>query len=90
MDAVSWATIHPAEAGLMAQTIGVLDIDIAKQVFHVVGMDDSGHVVLRKRIARSELLTFMANDHRSASEWKPVEVPMTGLGVFASMATTCG
>jgi hypothetical protein len=53
-------------------------------------MDDSGHVVLRKRIARSELLTFMANDHRSASGWKPVEVPMTGLGVFASMATTCG
>jgi hypothetical protein len=74
----------------MAQTIGVLGIDIAKQVFHVVGMDDSGHVVLRKRIARSELLTFMANDHRSASGWKSVEVPMTGLGVFASMATTCG
>jgi transposase len=45
----------------MAQTIGVLGIDIAKQVFHVVGMDDSGHVVLRKRIARSELLTFIAN-----------------------------
>jgi len=32
----------------MAQTIGVLGIDIAKQVFHVVGMDDSGHVVLRR------------------------------------------
>ena len=45
----------------MAQTIGVLGIDIAKQVFHVVGMDDSGHVVLRKRLARSTLLTFMAN-----------------------------
>jgi transposase len=45
----------------MAQTISVLGIDIAKLVFHVVGMDDSGHVVLRKRIARSELLTFIAN-----------------------------
>ena len=45
----------------MAQTIRVLGIDIAKLVFHVVGMDDSGHVVLRKRIARSELLTFIAN-----------------------------
>jgi transposase len=45
----------------MAQTITVLGIDIAKLVFHVVGMDDSGHVVLRKRIARSELLTFIAN-----------------------------
>jgi transposase len=45
----------------MAQTISVLGIDIAKLVFHVVGMDDAGQVVLRKRLARSELLTFIAN-----------------------------
>jgi transposase len=45
----------------MAQTISALGIDIAKLVFHIVGMDDSGHVVLRKRIARSDLLTFIAN-----------------------------
>jgi len=45
----------------MAQQMSVLGIDIAKLVFHVVGMDDTGAVVLRKRIARSELLTFMAN-----------------------------
>jgi Transposase len=45
----------------MAQHMSVLGIDIAKQVFHVVGMDDSGHVVLRKRLVRSALLTFMAN-----------------------------
>ena len=35
----------------MAQTVRVLGIDIAKLVFHIVGMDDSGHVVLRKRIS---------------------------------------
>ena len=45
----------------MAQTISVLGIDIAKLVFHIVGMDDCGQVVLRKRLARSELLTFIAN-----------------------------
>ena len=45
----------------MAQQMSVLGIDIAKQVFHVVGMDDSGHMVLRKRLARSELLNFIAN-----------------------------
>jgi transposase len=44
----------------MAQTITVLGIDIAKLVFHVVGMDDTGHVVLRKRIARGALLHFIA------------------------------
>ena len=45
----------------MAQTITVLGLDIAKQVFHIVGLDDRGRVVLRKRLARSALLTFMAN-----------------------------
>jgi transposase len=44
----------------MAQQISVLGIDIAKLVFHVVGMDDTGVVVLRKRLARSELLHFIA------------------------------
>ena len=28
----------------MAQTITVLGIDIAKLVFHIVGMDDRGHL----------------------------------------------
>jgi transposase len=45
----------------MAQHMSILGIDIAKQVFHVVGMDDSGHVVLRKRLARSALWSFIAS-----------------------------
>jgi transposase len=45
----------------MAQHMSVLGIDIARQVFHVVGMDDRGHVVLRKRFVRSALLSFIAN-----------------------------
>jgi transposase len=45
----------------MAQQISVLGIDIAKLVFHVVGRDDTGVVMLRKRMARSELLPFIAN-----------------------------
>jgi hypothetical protein len=55
-----WATILQKEASPMAQKINVLGIDIAKLVFHIVGMDDTGHVVLRKRIARGALLHFIA------------------------------
>jgi transposase len=44
----------------MAQQLSVLGIDIAKLGFHVVGMDESGHVVLRKRLARSALPAFIA------------------------------
>ena len=36
----------------MAQPRRVLSIDMATWVFHVVGMDDTGAVVLRKRLAR--------------------------------------
>jgi hypothetical protein len=38
----------------MAQKMSVLGIDLAKLVFHVVGMEDTGVVVLRKRIVQSE------------------------------------
>jgi hypothetical protein len=44
--AALWATIHPEEASRMARQMSVLSIDIAKLVFHIVGMDHTGHVVL--------------------------------------------
>ena len=55
------ATIHHREASPMAQPISVPGIDIAKRMCHVVGMDDAGHVGLRKRLAQSTWLTFSAN-----------------------------
>jgi transposase len=54
------STLHHQEASPRAQQINVLGIDSATLVCHVVGMDDTGHVVLRKRITRSELLHFIA------------------------------
>jgi transposase len=43
----------------MAQ-VSVLGIDIGKQVFHVVGMHDTGTIIWRKRLTRSALMPFMA------------------------------
>jgi transposase len=75
----------------MAQAITVLGIDLATLVFHVVGMDDAGPGVLRKRLTRSALLTFIAN-------LPPLRIGVEacgsaramGPGNFASMATMCG
>jgi transposase len=36
-------------------------IDIGKYVFHFVGLDESGAVVIKKRFSRTQLLTFTAN-----------------------------
>ena len=37
--------IEPQEASPMKHEINVLGIDIAKHVFHAVGMDDRGNIV---------------------------------------------
>ena len=39
----------------------VLGIDLAKQSFQLHGVDDQGHVVLRKKLNRNQLLAFIAN-----------------------------
>ena len=48
--------LEPQEASPMKQEMYVLGIDIAKRVFHAVGMDDRGNVVYRKRLSRHDLM----------------------------------
>jgi len=44
----------------MKPDLSVVGIDSAKRVFHVVGMDARGKIVLRKRLMRGEVISFMA------------------------------
>ena len=57
----------------MAQDISVVGIDIAKRVFHLVGMDDRGQIIMRKRLNRGEVLAFMV-------QLPPVTVGMEACG----------
>lgn len=41
--------------------IYALGIDLGKTVFHLVGLDFSGQVVVRKRCSRTQLLAFAGN-----------------------------
>jgi len=41
--------------------IKVMGIDIGKSTFHVVGLDEKGNIVLRKRFSRTQLLLHTAN-----------------------------
>jgi transposase len=52
--------IKPQEASPMKQEMHVLGIDIAKRIFHAVGMDNRGNVVYRKRLSRHDLIPFLA------------------------------
>jgi transposase len=44
----------------MQQQLSVLGIDLAKQVFHLVGMDRHGTIVVRKRLYRAQVMAFIA------------------------------
>ena len=41
--------------------IYAIDIDLGKTVFHLVGLDQEGKVVVRKKCSRNQLLTYTAN-----------------------------
>ena len=57
----------------MPQQLSVVGIDLAKRVFHVAGMDETGKIVLRKRLTREALLPFIARLH-------PVVIGMEACG----------
>ena len=43
---------------MQLQAIG---IDLGKSLFHLVGVDEMGNVVVRKRCSRTQLLAYTAN-----------------------------
>jgi hypothetical protein len=63
--------IESQEASPMKQEMNVFGIDIAKYMFHAVGMDDTGKIVLCKRLSRHDLIPFIAklppSTHRYSS-----------------------
>ena len=48
-------TMQPQEARPVKHPMSVLGIDIAQRSFHVVGMDERGQIVLRKRLSQHDL-----------------------------------
>jgi transposase len=57
----------------MQPALSVLGIDIAQRVLHAVGMDERGKIVLRKRLARHDLIPFLA-------QLPPVRIGMEACG----------
>ncbi len=49
--------------------IHTIGIDLGKTSFHLVGLSDSGEVIVRKHFSRTQLLRF------TGSAWKPAEDP---------------
>jgi transposase len=43
--------------------IDTIGIDLGKTVFHLVGLNTEGEIVIRKKFSRKQLLHFTANLH---------------------------
>lgn len=41
--------------------VRVIGMDLGKTTFHLIGMDEHGSIVLKKRFSRSQLMKFLAN-----------------------------
>src|ERR1700688_3757618 len=56
-------TLEDVECGARRHLMKIyaLGIDLGKTVFHLVGLDSSGQVVVRKRCSRTQLLAFTGN-----------------------------
>src|ERR1700732_1357709 len=52
---------HQTKTGGSVMKLTILGIDLAKSVFHLHGADAHGRAVLRKRLSRSQLPSFLAN-----------------------------
>ena len=57
----------------MKQKVNNVGIDLAKNVFHLVGTDTRGTILWRKRLARNALMPFMA-------QLPPVTIGMEACG----------
>jgi len=51
-----------------------IGIDLGKTVFHLVGLGQTGAVLVRKRFSRTQLLRFTSNVCVDLMGWKPVRV----------------
>ena len=57
----------------MKHNVNIVGIDLAKQIFHLVGTDAKGKIIWRKRLARKALMPFMA-------QLPPVTIGMEACG----------
>lgn len=63
-----------------------IGIDLAKQVFQVHGVDERGHTVLRRRLARSQVRAVFTQLPPCVVGWRPAAVPRLGAGAAGTGA----
>lgn len=69
--------------------VTIIGIDLAKRVFQAHGAQADGSVAFRKKLSRSRILAFLAEQPRCAAllRWRPARQLTIGAALSASLAT---
>ena len=68
--------------------IAVIGIDIGKNSFHAVGLDDRGVIVLRQKWSRGQIEMRLANMPPCLIGWKLASVRIISVGSCKHLVTT--
>jgi len=66
----------------------VIGIDIGKNSFHVVGLDERGAIILRQKWSRGQIEARLANMPPASSAWKPAWARITWRVASRHLGTT--
>ena len=73
--------------GSMPSTIATIGIDIGKNTFHLVGLDQRGAIVLQLKVSRVQTRAA-AREHFALSDWHGGL--FRGARQLEALGTTCG
>jgi len=62
------------------EKVTTVGLDLAKTVFQVHGADRDGGPVMRKKLRRGQVLSFLENCHHVLLDWRPVPQRIIGQG----------
>ena len=57
-------------------TVTAIGIDIGKNTFHLVGLDERGAIVLRQKLSRGQVGVRLANIPPCRSAWRLASAPI--------------
>jgi hypothetical protein len=70
--------------------VATLGIDIGKNTFHLLGLDQRGAIVLQLKSSREQLERRLSNLPRCLIAWRPVLARTIFVGSSKPLGTTCG
>ena len=70
--------------------VSIVGIDLAKNVFRLHGCDERGRAVLRKQLARGQLLTFIAQTPACTVAMEACAARTIGRARSSSWVIECG